>query len=283
MNMPILRSSCPHNPAPNPSKTVNLTMWETSRIAPVAVECCNAMRALIVPCDPIAEWFRDSGVTSPIRIVPLGIDPAVFNPIGRRDSDDGDPIIFGCAGRTAHGGIRKGLDDVIAAFLDAFPTEPGVRLEVKCWADCDVVDCGDDRVVLRREPLSEIDLAAWYRNLAVFVSASRGEGWGLQPHQAMATGTPVIAPFWGGHLAYMTSESCYPVEYDERPATGVIYGGLGNWCVPRHDSIVEQMRRAYADADEVRRKGVVAAAVAAEFPWSRTAAGVRDVLVEFAL
>ena len=284
MKLPILRSSCPHNAAPDPARTVSLTMWETSRLSEAAVACCNALRALIIPADSVAEWFRDSGVTTPIRVVPLGIDVGTFNPASPPGIGAGGGVAtFGCAGRTAHGGVRKGLDDVIAAFLDAFPDDQSVRLEVKIWPDCEVVDCGDERVKLVRDPLSEVDLAAWYRSLAVFVSASRGEGWGLQPHQAMACGTLCIGPFWGGHAAYMTPESCYAVEYDERPAIGPIYGGLGNWCVPRHASIVEQMRRAHADADERRRKGAAAAARAAEFPWSRTAAGVRDVLVEFAL
>jgi glycosyltransferase involved in cell wall biosynthesis len=283
VSLPTLICSNPASLAPDPARTVGVTMWESTRISAEAVERCNALRALIVPADPVAEWFRASGVTTPIRVVPLGIDLDAFHARGRVELGPDDPVVFGAAGRTAHGGVRKGLDEVTAAFLDAFPDEPRARLELKVWPDCTLTDPNDPRVAINREPLTTEALAGWYRGLAAFVSASRGEGWGLQPHQGMACGAPVIAPFWGGHTAYLTEASAYPVDFDLRPATGPIYGGLGDWCIPRHASLVEQMRRAFRDADERRAKGRAAAKRAAEFPWSRTAAGVRDVLVEFAL
>ncbi len=274
----LLQSSCPHDHVPHPGRTVNLTMWETNRLSPAAVAACNELACVVVPCAANAAWFRASGVTAPLRVVPLGIDPALFRPT---TPEPAGLVRFGCAGRTAHGGVRKGLDAAIAAFLDALGDEPTAFLEVKVWPDCAVADPRHPRVLIRRTPLADAELVDWYRSLSCFVSASKGEGWGLQPHQAMAVGRPAIAPFWGGHAAYMTAESCYPVEFAEEPATGPIYGGLGAWCVPRHDSLVEQMRRAFANGAERRAKGAAAAARAAEFTWARTARELAAVLREF--
>ncbi len=272
-----LQTSCPEDPVPFPESTVLLTMWETTRISPRAVANCNQVRALIVPCQANAEWFRDSGVTVPIRVVPLGIDPDVFYHI---QSPKSNAVRFGCGGRTAHGGVRKGLDSVIAAWLDVFDAEPRAYLDVKVWPDCEVYDPCHPRVNIFRRPLTDAMLANWYRSLDVFVSASRGEGWGMQPHQAMACGVPVIAPFWGGHADYMTPDSCYPIDYDVCPATGPIYGGLGDWCVPRHASLVDQMYRAFHSRDD-RRRIAIAVNRARDFTWQRTGIEVHAVLREF--
>ncbi len=281
----LLQSSCPHTPAADPARTVNFTMWESTRVSPAAVAACNALRAVIVPCAANAEWFRASGVAVPIRVVPLGLDPSVFHPGGL----PGEPparapgvVRFGCAGRTAHGGERKGLDAVVAAFVAALGDEPTAFLDVKIWADCAVVDPGHPRVRLIRTAYTAAELAGWYRSLDVFASASKGEGWGLQPLQAMACGAPALAPFWGGHAEYMTAHNAYPVAFDELPAVGPIYGGLGDWCVVRPDSLRGQLRRAFEDEAGRRAKGLAAARDAATFTWGRTAEGVLAVLREFA-
>lgn len=282
---PTWMSSGPSRPCADPARTINYTMWESTRIHPDAVRQCNRLLAVVVPCEAVADWFRASGVTTPIRVVPLAIPTEIFQPGERFDSKrPPGPIRFGCAGRTMHGGIRKGLDLVIRAFLEAFAVGdgPSATLDVKCWPDCIVQDPGDPRVRILRAPLSKAGLADWYRSLDFFASASRGEGWGFHPHEAMACGVPAIAPHWGGHRAFMDAGNSYPVDWDERPAEGPIYGGLGDWCVIRPASLVDQMRRAAADLDDARARGRRAAARAAEFTWERTGREILAVLDEFA-
>lgn len=287
-------------------KSILLTMWEATRLPPSVVKCLNRYRAVVVPCDANARWFGESGVTAPIRVVPLGIDPSIHRP-DRRPPRAGFKV--GCGGRVHEwAGNRKGLDVVMAAFLDAFPGDDDAILEVKIFRDRSLRLPSHPRVRFVQDAMTDGELADWYRSLDVFASASKGEGWGLQPHQAMACGTPVIAPAWGGHAHYMTPGSSWPVEFDEEVAgppynpagrrTHVVIRDAkgrvtpivprqphdpGKWCVARHGSLVDQLRSARSDDATRRAKGRAAATRAAEFPWSRSGSMLADVVREFGL
>ncbi len=259
-----------------------LTMWESSRLRPHWVNHLNRAACVIVPCAWNLEVFRESRVTAPIRVVPMGIDPQVYFP--RRVERSGG-FRLGCAGRLAHGGIRKNVEAVVAAFLGAFPDERDVTLEIKCWPDCPIDPGLDPRVKLAREPLPEPALADWYRSLDVFVSACKSGGWELQPHQAMACGKPIIAPINGGHAEYMDGSTTWPVEFDAVPVPPEtrIYGGLGDWFEPRHDSLVARMREARSSPSVRRSKGVSSVSRALEFTWERAARELAAIVREFGL
>ena len=214
-------------------------MWE-STIVP-AVEILNRAELVLVPCDWCAETFAASGVTRPIRVVPLGMDPAVFHPTA--DPLPLDPLVFGCAGRIHHGGMRKGIQEVADSFRAAFPAlRPDVRLRVKIWPDDPPVATGDDpRIEVLRDPLTAAGLADWYRGLSVFVTMSKGEGFGLQPLQAMACGRPVLAGFHSGHRDYLTSACGWELPCHLEPAQGV-YAGLGDWYRTDPDDLVSALR-----------------------------------------
>jgi glycosyltransferase involved in cell wall biosynthesis len=260
-----------------PDGSAILTMWEATRLRPDDAANLNRASVVIVPCSAVAEWFAGSGVTVPIRVVPLGIDPTVFYP---RTRPRGRNFTFGASGR--HVG-RKGLMAVMIAFLAEFELMKFemVRLELKVYSDTELDTPGDHRIKVIREDWSEATLAGWYSSLDTFVSASRGEGWGLQPHQAMACGTPVIAPIWGGHAAYMTERSGWPLDYSERLATGHYETEGSKWCEVYHGSLTKQMRRAFTHREVNRLKGLHAEARAHKFIWSRSARELIGVLDEF--
>src|SRR5690606_38955358 len=115
---------------------IHWTMWETDQLPPRYVQLLNTCVAVIVPCKWNYESFKKSGVRVPMYIVPLGTDTAVFKPSYAKH-----PTVFtvGTAARTAHGGIRKGVDDVVYAFLRAFPTETDVKLTIKIFPDCQLL------------------------------------------------------------------------------------------------------------------------------------------------
>jgi glycosyltransferase involved in cell wall biosynthesis len=51
--------------------------------------------------------------------------------------------------------------------------------------------------------LSERDYRKLHRRSDCYVSASRGEGWGLGSFEAALMGNPIIVPDFGGHLEYL--------------------------------------------------------------------------------
>jgi glycosyl transferase family 1 len=109
--------------------------------------------------------------------------------------------------------------------------------------------------------LSDEDLAARYRGAAAYLDATLYEGFGYQPLEAMASGTPVIA----------SNASSIPE----------VVGDAGLLCDPRSaDELAAALVRVLEEpglAESMRAKGL---ARAAEFSWERTAREFADLIDE---
>ena len=62
-------------------------------------------------------------------------------------------------------------------------------------------------IIVLERPLSLADLPRLYAAADVYVSASRGEGWGRPMLEAMACRIPVVATRWSGNLEFMNDEN----------------------------------------------------------------------------
>lgn len=263
----------PPNFLPTPDKlTAYFTMWEATRLPPGGVNLLNRAEVVFTPSQWNASCFSACGVERPIRVVPLGINTGVFH---YRPWPEPEPFVFGTAGRMAHGGVRKGINEVIDAFQAAFPCERDVRLKVKCWPDCPVKAVQDARIQITAAYLGEPQLADWFAGIHVFVSAARSEGWGLMQHQAMAVGRPVMSVDFGGVREFFRPELGYALPYELKPAQKG-YAGCGHWAQPSFDGLVESFRRAYEHRSEALEKGARSAAAVEGTDWSQANA----VLVE---
>jgi len=273
--VPIVQMAVPQSPVTT-GRTIVYTMWETTRLKPNQVEQLNRAAAVVVPCVWNARCFAESGVTVPIHVVPLGVASVEgYTP----KPWQGGPFTFGMAGRMAHGGARKGINEGMAAFVRAFDVREDVRLVVKVFPDCVAAlkVPNDHRIQVIAETWPQPKLAEWYGSIHCLLVPSKGEGFGLHTLQAMACGRPVIAANVTGTAEFWTPACGWELSGAWEPS-GPSYGGIGDWFVPSEGSIIDALRAAYHGQDEARRKGEAAAARAAEFPWTRTGEGVRAVL-----
>ena len=139
---------CPTFNAGTEKRVVYNTMWETTRIHKQCVLNLNQADLVIVPSTFNLTTFNAQGVQRTMAKVPMGIDTDIYRycpPVKK------DYYLFGAAGRTAAGGCRKGLQDVIDAWRKAFPKKvQDVRLHVKCYPDDPDLDFDDDRVLVSR-------------------------------------------------------------------------------------------------------------------------------------
>jgi hypothetical protein len=260
----------------------HFSMWEVTGISEIAVSRLNRAKLVIVPCAWNAACFSANGVTAPIRIVPLGVDigPGGFPP---QPPPNEGPFRFGVAARMAHGGLRKGVADGVDAFLVAFPSDPDVRLEIKLFPDCEYDGPKDHRVIVNREPMNSVQMANWYRGIDVLFVPSKGEGWGMHTHEAMACGRPVIASLYGGTAEFVDRSCAWPLDYTFEPA-GEFYvkDGGGHWIVPTKDSMVRTLRhvRTLRGSAEYWSKAATCVTRAREFTWERSAKALHDALIE---
>lgn len=265
----------PGGQTPDDRPFVKITMWESGRIPQDWVKRLNQAAAVIVPCEWNQICFDAAGVKAPLFKIPLGINTNIFHetPYSRNPN-----FVFGTAGKTAHGGVRKGLSSVIIAFQEAFPHNQVVRLQLKVHEECDF-DCishPDPRIKIIRATYNEAQMADWLSGLDCYVTMATGEGFGLIPLQAMAIGRPVIAAIAHGHAEYMTPNSIFPVKYDLELATER-WAYCGYWYQPNKLDVIAWMRHlAYFGDVENRRQS--AADRAAKFSWGRYNESLLQVL-----
>lgn len=286
-------------PAPAAAAVVGRTMFETDALPPDWVAACNRMDALWVPSAFNVETFRRSGVTTPMHIVPGGIDCTRFSP-------DGPALPIAGAHGTVFLSIfewrtRKGWDVLLRAWADAFGPDDDVTLVLRTFVpglanvpDAEALinqlidaflaeQCQRTRrdvapIVVLPNLIDEAALPALYRSAHVYVSPTRGEGWGRPFMEAMACGRPVIATRWSAQLAFLHDENSVLVPVDRLvPANDPdmpIYRDT-QWAEPSGTSLRDALRDLHTHADRRRAIGERARAdMVARWSWDGAATAV---------
>jgi glycosyltransferase involved in cell wall biosynthesis len=268
---PILQMSTPATPPLPGRNTVTFTMWESTRINGDAIGALNRARAVVTPCAFNAATFSAAGVDSRLFVCPLGYDPHTYFP---REVSPGVCRI-GLAGRMAHGGCRKGIEEGIRAWFAAL--DSGTELYYKGWPDDPLPTIQHPRVTIFSKPMTRVELRDFYDSLTLLMVPTKGEGFGLQTLEAMACGVPVAASQWSGTAELIDDESGYLLPYRLGLAQG-IYGGHGHWCIPDEEAMTDVIRRVASDPEEAQRKGKAAARRAERFTWDLCAQRLDSIL-----
>lgn len=239
-------------------KNICIVPFETTVIPRSWIGKINGFDALLVPCKQNIEAFRNSGVKIPIELIHWGVEPRAFHPIARAPER---LFTFGSMGFLTE---RKGTDLLIEAFREAFPTERDVRLILKTSAPVWKFPFSDSRIKLQMGQVTHQELMLdFFAEIDCFVFPTRGEGFGLTPLEAMATGVPAIVTGFAGPLEYMTPETGWLLDYKLARAsifTDEIYKEeCGDWAEPSKEDLIAKMRHAYLHQQEVKEKGEAAA------------------------
>ena len=253
------------------------TMHEASLIPPHCARELNKAKAVLVPTVWNAVGFRESGVQCPIHIARLGYDPLVFG-YGLKTNS---VLTFGAGGSISGAGERKEVQRVVDAF---HATALQARLSVKVFP-WDVVSTHSDlRIQLVQDVWPEPDrLNEWYRSLDCFVTASRGEGFGLMPLQALVCGVDVIAPIYSGHRVYMTPNIVQSLPYRVGPAKGLY--SVGDQCFVEVSDIsnaIALVAQRYQVESEDRRltRTIAQSQAVSHLTWKAAMDGVWSTLME---
>lgn len=228
--VPYIRFFGPRKEDHKGRKTI-FTMMETYGTHQDLVALLNRYDDIWVPTAWNRTVFEESGVTSPVHTVPLGINQFIYKPGPRKplpplklittDLHGTQEVPKGfCFVNTSNPSFRKGIDVVIKAFEDAFHGNPDVSL-VLCVSYSSLVHCdpfamvpgGRDsvksKVYVLEGKMDEFEMAEMYRSCHAYVTASRGEGWNLPLMEASACGLPVIAPDAFSHKEFLTEDNSF--------------------------------------------------------------------------
>jgi glycosyltransferase involved in cell wall biosynthesis len=260
---------------------IGYTMFEATQLPRGWADKINSFCArLLVPCEWTRQVFEASGVTVPIELAPWGMEAEDYWYIDREaervhHGGEDRPYTFFWSGTPD---LRKGWDVAYKAFRLAF----GDRSDVQLLMHFREALPGDPRFADRnvRTIVGRVDTYKWRELLAgvdAFVFPSRGEGWGLPPREAAATGLPTIATDYGGlheDLALwglpLNVAGFSPAQFGEWNA-----GDVGEWAEPDVDHLVTLLRWCEANRNEAARRGCASSEwLLNETPWSRTARAV---------
>lgn len=256
--------------------TSMFTMWEATRLPEQFRETMHEFDTLVVPSMQNVELFGQ--YHDNVRYCPLGVDPDDWHYTPRTEPG---PFFRFLIGGT---GARKGTDLAYRAFRAVFPNwqtmDPVPQLVMKNpkgESGATVNINGTDTYLSFRSPgvemvsgrLTGAEEIALYESAHVYLQPSRGEGFGLQPLQAIAQGLPTILTNAHGHAGYAHLGIGLPWKLKQ--SEYFIYGDAGEWWEPDFDALCDAMHDTYHNYEHHEAKAKMAARVVArDWTWSQT-------------
>lgn len=241
------------------------SMWEATVLPESFRENLHNFEQVIVPSLHNVALFSE--YHDNVAYVPLGIDPAEWFYVERTPPGRYFRFLIGGSGD------RKGTDLAHAAFRKVFGegmwTGKGPE-PVLVMKNPRGEQFYGERVEMITGKVSQEEERRIYADAHCYLQPSRGEGFGLQPLQAIAQGLPTILTDAHGHQAF--SHLGYGLSTKFSKASYFIYGDAHEWWEPNFDELCEYMRYVYDNYDAAAALAADnAKVVAEEFTWQRCA------------
>jgi len=231
--------------------------WESTELPPNWVKICNS--ASVDEVWATSEWcadiYRKNGITKDVKVFEHGIS-SVWTPKLRKQ--DG-PIKYLIVDAAAN---RKGWQEAFDAFRAVFGSDSEkATLTIKSrqrslikWKDSRGFNHSPDElsnVTINLNRISDEEMVQLYLDHDVLIFPSYGEGFGLIPHQALATGMITITTQeWAPYKHYL-GDMALRSNYGNTKWPGEHSGQV---CYPDKAHLEELIRKSYDDFDEQSKK-----------------------------
>lgn len=212
---------------------------ETDVCNPEWISCCNKMSMVIVPSIHSKKCLESTGkLTSPIHVVPESYAEAIVENLSTLIDDlelstNFNFLIFGQITGNNPENERKNIFYTVKWLCETFKNDKDVGIVIKTNAgrntciDRKLVSQTFDNLIkeVRKSPfpkihllhgdMSDAEVASLYKHpkIKALVSLTKGEGYGLPILEAAASGLPVIATRWSGHMDFLSHGRFIDVDY----------------------------------------------------------------------
>jgi glycosyltransferase involved in cell wall biosynthesis len=240
-------------------------MWETDELPSNFRKWVGQFDQVVVPCEYNVELFSE--FHKDVSYCPLGVDHKFWKPMPKPDG------VF----RFQGGGSlwkRKGMDVLVKAFNAL--NLPDSELHIKAAPHAQDVPSQHlgDKVFLNRTWMSPIEQREWYSKADCFVAPARGEGFGLMPLQAIASGIPTIVSDSTGqaqfaHLAF----GVVPCGKSKAESVGL-------WDEPNQKILEELMMEAYRNRGSIKQTAISRIPETKAFSWSNATRRLLSLIPE---
>jgi glycosyltransferase involved in cell wall biosynthesis len=287
---------------PQNSLRCGFSIFELDNLTPLERHNLNSLDLLFVCTQWAKEVIKKNDITTPTRVVPLGVDLEVFIP--PTTSPKVNKTIFLSVGKWEY---RKGHDVLIKGFNQAFGPKDNVELWMVCdnpfltpdgtrkWLDIYKGSHIGDKIKVVSRLKSQADLCYIMGQAHFMVSPSRAEGWNLPLLEGMACGLPCITTAYSGHTEFCTHDNSLLIQPTnlEEANDGIWFkpGGAvnsGNWMAfetTQVEQLVEHFRQAHKlnsnNLDALAEMKKQCLETAKKFTWKNSAQILMDNLLRF--
>lgn len=266
-------------------KILGYTVWETDKAPLHWPPLLNMVDGLMVPSRWNKTVFEQSGVTSPIWVIPhiCETPPQPINLRQRWGIPAQDYVFYTINVWTE----RKANLKLIEAYLKAFNSNDNVTLLIKTGIRDDSKSKpgwfwryfqsllwdnvymsvfpiyrkfrSPARIKLVPRFLKDRDIQFIHQRGDCYVSLCRSEGWGIGAFDAAALGKPVIITGYGGQLDFLPSNLAYLVDFTLVPVQSTLssYTSDQHWAEPNVEHGAKLFRQVYENRDEASHKGAM--------------------------
>lgn len=271
---------------------VIVTQFETDHIPERHIANVNKFDHLIVTSGFQPKIWKASGCTIPISTMTPGVDTDYFSYKERERDGKFKVLVVGALTG------RKNPDGAIRIFQSASEGNPHWRLTLKTRKTDNVkavqrLANQDGRITVLVQDTHPDHILRLYHSHDAFLWPTKGEGVGLPPLEAMATGMEVVSCDHSGMGDFIHDSVAWPIrtsgmEPANIPGQGFSpeytyrFGSVGNWWVPDENHGVEQLKRCFAAWYEDKGKGKKAAEyVRAKHTLRHQSASILKVLMKY--
>jgi len=232
-----------------------LFFWEETSVPPAIVDHINQHMDLVwVAAESVKRALINSGCRAPVFVIPLGIDHLITPqtlPLGELAPESEQNLRFL---HISSAFDRKGVDVLLAAWMDAFDGTDAVELVIKTFpnphnrvrAQLQSLQAQYDnppRVIIDEAPLGDDGLLELYRTAHAMVLPTRGEGFNLPAAEALAMGLPVITTGHSAQVDFCTRDTATLVNFQFAPSKSHLRASDACWLEPDQASLTQALKQ----------------------------------------
>lgn len=262
---------------------------ETDKCSTAWVEKCNKMSHIVVPSTFTKNVLKRSGpITKPVTVIPewyntnlmrkSDISKTLNDKRYAQISQEFNILIVGTLTSQVPQDDRKNLVNTIKWVSEEFKDNDQVAIILKTnfgkGTTADRSLCKEylanlkqqlglsnfPKIKLLHGNMTSLEIASLFNHpkIKLYVSATRGEGYGLPLIEAAVAAKPIVATGWSGHLQFLEKDKFGVVEYNlveisnSRVDNRVFEEGF-RWAEPIESSFKREIRKVYNDYDEAKK------------------------------
>lgn len=269
----------------NNACNIGYTPWESTKIPEGWKYNMNVCNEIWTTSNFVKDVYINSDIKNEIHVIPHGISED-FKINERELTNKFNFLHIGGDSK------RKNSQLVVDAFLELFDGDMDYQLILKynnflfaeCYINNRLVPANQHpQIIGIPEILSNDEIIKLYNKCHCLVYPTSGEGFGMIPFEAMATGLPTIVTNLTGCADFAHYGIPLSAEYGEATFNSHAYSvDTGDWAIPDFDELVNHMKNVTNEYDLFKKSAFNSAKIIHEkHSWSSIADMIIHRLQEY--